>query len=120
MIWRHPDAVLNELEPSDSELDNWFLKSIRACPSRLHPFPEPLLVLMGISKLWDKPDRDPVLIRDGQVMSALDFIKSDDTWMLLLLRMRMLWLEVPSIGLKDRAMLVFQCFETVHSSLYST
>ncbi|KAJ0454660.1 hypothetical protein HanIR_Chr15g0742641 [Helianthus annuus] len=34
---------------------------------------------MGISKLWDKPDRDPVLMRDGQVMSALDFIKSDDT-----------------------------------------
>ncbi|KAJ0817933.1 hypothetical protein HanPI659440_Chr00c04g0711261 [Helianthus annuus] len=74
MIWRHPDAVLNDLEPSDSELDSWFLKSIRACP-----FPEPLLVLMGISKLWDKPDRDPVLMRDGQVMSALNFIKGDDT-----------------------------------------
>ncbi|KAM0040339.1 hypothetical protein Hdeb2414_s0012g00392651 [Helianthus debilis subsp. tardiflorus] len=56
MIWRHPDAVLHELEPSDSELDSWFLKSIRACPSRLCPFPEPLLVLMGISKLWFKPD----------------------------------------------------------------
>ncbi|KAM0026164.1 hypothetical protein Hdeb2414_s0020g00554961 [Helianthus debilis subsp. tardiflorus] len=79
MIWRHPDAVLNELEPSDSELDNWFLKSIRACPSRLCPFPEHLLVLMGISKLWDKPDRDPVFMRDGQVMSAMEFIKSDDT-----------------------------------------
>ncbi|KAF5797624.1 hypothetical protein HanXRQr2_Chr07g0282841 [Helianthus annuus] len=79
MIWRHPDAVLDELEPSDFELDNWFLKSIKACPSRLRPFPEPLLVLMGISKLWDKPDRDPVLMRDGQVVSALDFIKSDDT-----------------------------------------
>ncbi|KAJ0502855.1 hypothetical protein HanHA300_Chr11g0417651 [Helianthus annuus] len=76
MIWRHPDAILNELEPSDSELDSWFLKSIWACPSRLRPFPEPLLVL---SKLWDKLDRDPVLMRDGQVMSALDFIKSDDT-----------------------------------------
>ncbi|KAJ0500993.1 hypothetical protein HanRHA438_Chr11g0495801 [Helianthus annuus] len=30
MVWRHPDAVLNELEPSESELDSWFLKSIRA------------------------------------------------------------------------------------------
>ncbi|KAM0046260.1 hypothetical protein Hdeb2414_s0009g00314051 [Helianthus debilis subsp. tardiflorus] len=105
MVWRHPDAVLNELEPSDSELDSWFLKSISACPSRLRPFPKPLLSLMGISKLWDKPDRDPVLMRDGQgmhfvfltlcyfimllfmlffpvsiaIMSALDFIKSDDT-----------------------------------------
>ncbi|KAF5814681.1 hypothetical protein HanRHA438_Chr03g0125741 [Helianthus annuus] len=79
MIWRHPDAVLNELEPSEDELENWFLKSIRACPSRLRLFPEPLLVLMGISTLWDKPDRDPVLIRDGQVMPALDFLKSDDT-----------------------------------------
>ncbi|KAJ0797495.1 hypothetical protein HanPI659440_Chr04g0174521 [Helianthus annuus] len=49
------------------------------CPSRLRPFPEHLLVLLGLSKLWDKHDRDPVLIRDGQVMSALDFIKSDDT-----------------------------------------
>ncbi|MFS8003826.1 hypothetical protein Hanom_Chr13g01218461 [Helianthus anomalus] len=68
MIWRHPDAVLNELEPSDSELDSWFLKSIRACPSRHRPFPNPLLVLMGISKLWDKADRDPVLMRDGQGM----------------------------------------------------
>ncbi|KAJ0662461.1 hypothetical protein HanLR1_Chr13g0469731 [Helianthus annuus] len=83
---RHPDAVLNELEPSEDELDSWFLKSIRACPSRLRPFPEPLLVLMGISTLWDKPDRDPMLMRDGQVMhfvfwfmSALDFLKSDDT-----------------------------------------
>ncbi|KAF5790279.1 hypothetical protein HanXRQr2_Chr09g0381351 [Helianthus annuus] len=79
MVLRHPDVVLNELEPSESKLDCWFLKSIRACPSRLHPFPEPLLVLMAISKLRDKPDRDPVLKRDGQVMSALDFIKSDDT-----------------------------------------
>ncbi|MFS8002434.1 hypothetical protein Hanom_Chr13g01202041 [Helianthus anomalus] len=49
MIWRHPDAVLNELEPSEDELDIWFLKFVRACPSRLRPFPEPLLVLMGIS-----------------------------------------------------------------------
>ncbi|MFS7986536.1 hypothetical protein Hanom_Chr11g01011461 [Helianthus anomalus] len=79
MIWRHPDVVLNELEPSDSVLDSWFLKSIRAFPSRLCPIPEHLVVLMGINKLWDKPDRDPVLMRDGQVMSALDFIKSDDT-----------------------------------------
>ncbi|MFS7955887.1 hypothetical protein Hanom_Chr07g00648041 [Helianthus anomalus] len=63
MIWRHPDAVLNDLEPSNSDLDNYFLKSIRVCP-----FPEPLLVLMGISKLWDKPDQDLVLMRDGQGM----------------------------------------------------
>ncbi|KAM0040449.1 hypothetical protein Hdeb2414_s0012g00394001 [Helianthus debilis subsp. tardiflorus] len=41
--------------------------------------PEHLLVLLGISKLWDKPDRDPVLMRSGQVMSTLDFVKSDDT-----------------------------------------
>ncbi|KAF5757252.1 hypothetical protein HanXRQr2_Chr17g0824441 [Helianthus annuus] len=74
MVWRHPDSVLNELKPSDSELDSWFLKSIRACPSRLCPFPELLLVLMSISKLWDKPHRDPVLMRDDQVMSALDLI----------------------------------------------
>ncbi|KAJ0669232.1 hypothetical protein HanPI659440_Chr17g0698691 [Helianthus annuus] len=80
MVWRHPDSVLNELKPSDSELDSWCLKSIRACPSRLCPFPELLLVLMSISKLWDKPHRDPVLMRDDQVMSALDLIKSDNTF----------------------------------------
>ncbi|KAM0061170.1 hypothetical protein Hdeb2414_s0004g00132811 [Helianthus debilis subsp. tardiflorus] len=40
MIWRHPDAVLNEPEPSDSELDTCFLKAIRECPSRVRPFPE--------------------------------------------------------------------------------
>ncbi|KAM0035696.1 hypothetical protein Hdeb2414_s0015g00449481 [Helianthus debilis subsp. tardiflorus] len=77
---RYPDAVLNELEPSEDALDSWFLKSIRACPSRLLPFPEPLLVLIRISKLWDKLDRDPVHIRDGQVtvMSALHFLKTDE------------------------------------------
>ncbi|MFS8007353.1 hypothetical protein Hanom_Chr14g01260031 [Helianthus anomalus] len=61
MIWRHPNVVLNELEPSDSELNSCFFKAIRECPSRVQPFPEHLLVLLGISKLWDKPDPDPVL-----------------------------------------------------------
>ncbi|KAJ0753722.1 hypothetical protein HanPI659440_Chr09g0338931 [Helianthus annuus] len=79
MIWRHPDAVLNEPEPSESELNSCFLKAIWECPSRVRPFHEHLLVLLGISKLWDKSDRDPVLMRSGQVMSALDFVKSDDT-----------------------------------------
>ncbi|KAJ0643890.1 hypothetical protein HanRHA438_Chr16g0745981 [Helianthus annuus] len=79
MVWRHPDAILNEPEPSESDLNDCFLKAIRECPSRVQPFPERLLVLLGISKLWDKPDRDPVLMRSGQVMSALDFVKSDDT-----------------------------------------
>ncbi|KAJ0700957.1 hypothetical protein HanOQP8_Chr10g0373911 [Helianthus annuus] len=79
MIWRHPDAVLNEPEPSESELNSCFLKAIRECLSRVRPFPEYLLVLLSISKLWDKPDRDPVLMRSGQVMSALDFVKSEDT-----------------------------------------
>ncbi|KAJ0792663.1 hypothetical protein HanOQP8_Chr01g0020531 [Helianthus annuus] len=77
MVWRHPDVVVNEPEPSKSDLNSCFLKAIRECPSRVRPFPEHLLVLLGISKLWDKPDRDPVLMRS--VMSALDFVKSDDT-----------------------------------------
>ncbi|KAJ0526798.1 hypothetical protein HanRHA438_Chr09g0410491 [Helianthus annuus] len=78
-VWRHPDAVLNEPEPLASDLNDAFLKSIRECPARVRPFPEHLLVLLGVSKLWEKADRDPVLMRDGTVMSALDFIKSDDT-----------------------------------------
>ncbi|KAJ0490069.1 hypothetical protein HanHA300_Chr12g0451211 [Helianthus annuus] len=79
MVWRHPDAVLNEPEPSDSDLNDAFLKAIRECPSRVRPFPGHLLVLLGVSKLWEKANRDPVLMRNDQVMSALDFIKSDDT-----------------------------------------
>ncbi|KAM0041579.1 hypothetical protein Hdeb2414_s0011g00367941 [Helianthus debilis subsp. tardiflorus] len=79
MVWRHPDAVLNEPEPSESDLYDCFLKAIRQCPLRVRPFPEHLLVLLGISKLWVKPDRDPVLMGSGQVMFALDFVKSDDT-----------------------------------------
>ncbi|KAJ0669453.1 hypothetical protein HanPI659440_Chr17g0701331 [Helianthus annuus] len=78
-VWRHPDAVLNEPEPLESDLNDAFLKSIRKCPARVRPFPEHLLVLLEVSKLWEKADRDPVLMRDGTVMSALDFIKSDDT-----------------------------------------
>ncbi|KAJ0728249.1 hypothetical protein HanLR1_Chr07g0239451 [Helianthus annuus] len=79
MVRRHPDAVLNELEPSESELNEGMLKALRACPSRLRPFLEHLLVFTGVSVLWDKPNRDPLFMRGGQVMSALDFIKSDDT-----------------------------------------
>ncbi|MFS7903553.1 hypothetical protein Hanom_Chr01g00025391 [Helianthus anomalus] len=72
-------VVLNEAEPSESELNSCFLDAIRKCPSRVRPFPKHLLVLLGISKIQDKSNRDPVLMRDGQVMSALDFVKSDDT-----------------------------------------
>ncbi|KAF5789166.1 hypothetical protein HanXRQr2_Chr09g0367861 [Helianthus annuus] len=61
LVWRHPDAILNELEPSESELDGWLLKALKECPSQLRPFPQHLLFLMGVSVLWDKPDRDPVL-----------------------------------------------------------
>ncbi|KAF5754488.1 hypothetical protein HanXRQr2_Chr17g0791841 [Helianthus annuus] len=79
MVWRHPNPILNEPEPSESELNDTFLKAIRECPSRVRPFPEHLLVMLGVSDLWEKADRDPVLMRSGTVMSALDFIKSDDT-----------------------------------------
>ncbi|KAJ0649090.1 hypothetical protein HanLR1_Chr15g0580251 [Helianthus annuus] len=68
MVWRHPDAVLKEPEPSALEINTRFLETLRECPSRIRPFPEPLLVLLGISKLWDKPDQDPVLMRDGYGM----------------------------------------------------
>ncbi|MFS7947252.1 hypothetical protein Hanom_Chr06g00546021 [Helianthus anomalus] len=73
MVWRQPEAVLKEPEPSKSEVNSCFLVAIRKCPSRVRPFPKHLLVLLGISKLWDKSNRDPVLMRDGQVMSPLDF-----------------------------------------------
>ncbi|MFS8033986.1 hypothetical protein Hanom_Chr17g01575931 [Helianthus anomalus] len=81
MVWRHPDAVLNEPEPSALEINTHFLETLRECPSRVRPFPEPLLVLLVISKLWNKPDRDLVLMRDGQgmLMSTLDFVKCDNT-----------------------------------------
>ncbi|KAF5798954.1 hypothetical protein HanXRQr2_Chr07g0299031 [Helianthus annuus] len=68
LVWRHPDAVLNEPEPSTLEINTHFLETLRECPSRVRPFPGPLLVLLGLSKLWDKPDRDPVLMRDRQGM----------------------------------------------------
>ncbi|KAJ0800675.1 hypothetical protein HanPI659440_Chr03g0106181 [Helianthus annuus] len=77
MVWRHPDAVLNEPEPSALEINTRFLEIIRECPSRVRPFPEHLLVLLGISKLWDRPDRDPVLMKDGQGMHL--FCYSDNT-----------------------------------------
>ncbi|KAJ0922637.1 hypothetical protein HanPSC8_Chr05g0206221 [Helianthus annuus] len=71
MVWRHPDAVLNELEPSTLEINTRFLEIIRMSPSRVCPFPEHLLMLLGISELWDRPDRDPMLMKDGQVMTLL-------------------------------------------------
>ncbi|MFS7988841.1 hypothetical protein Hanom_Chr11g01039601 [Helianthus anomalus] len=59
MVWWQPDAILCEPEPSESELNEVFLEALRESPSRVN--------------------RDPVLMRNGTVMSALDFIKSDDT-----------------------------------------
>ncbi|MFS7988028.1 hypothetical protein Hanom_Chr11g01029731 [Helianthus anomalus] len=44
MVWRHPDAVLNEPGPSESDLNDCFLKAMRQCPSRVRAFPEHLLV----------------------------------------------------------------------------
>ncbi|MFS8018729.1 hypothetical protein Hanom_Chr15g01395421 [Helianthus anomalus] len=61
-----------------SQVDICLISSM-GMPFQASPFFELLLVLMGISTLWDKQDRDLVLMRDGQVMSALDFLKSDDT-----------------------------------------
>ncbi|MFS7953777.1 hypothetical protein Hanom_Chr07g00622521 [Helianthus anomalus] len=84
MVWRHPDAVLNEREPSVSELDEGLLTALRDCPSRLRSFPEHLLVSTGVSVLWDKPNRDPMFMRGDQVMFALDFIKSNDTFDIVL------------------------------------
>ncbi|KAJ0734627.1 hypothetical protein HanPI659440_Chr11g0422281 [Helianthus annuus] len=66
MVWRHPDAVLNELEPSEFELNEGMLKALRACPSRLRPLTEHLLVFTGVSVLWDKPNRDPLFMKGGQ------------------------------------------------------
>ncbi|MFS7945803.1 hypothetical protein Hanom_Chr06g00528451 [Helianthus anomalus] len=68
MVWRHPDDVLNEPEPSKSDLNEVLLKAIRECSSRVRPFPEHLLILLGISKLWDKATQDPVLMRNDQGM----------------------------------------------------
>ncbi|KAJ0764074.1 hypothetical protein HanPI659440_Chr08g0288071 [Helianthus annuus] len=65
MVWRQPDAILNESEPSESELNEVFLEALRECPSRVRPFPEHLLVLLVVSELWDKANRDPVLMRNG-------------------------------------------------------
>ncbi|KAM0042048.1 hypothetical protein Hdeb2414_s0011g00373501 [Helianthus debilis subsp. tardiflorus] len=66
MVWRHPDAILNELEPSKSELNEGMLKALKACPSRLRPFPEHLSVFTGVSVLWDKQNRDPSFMRGGK------------------------------------------------------
>ncbi|MFS7935754.1 hypothetical protein Hanom_Chr05g00407271 [Helianthus anomalus] len=69
----HPDSVLNEPEPHESDLNSCFLKAIRECPSRVWPFPKNLLVLLGISKLWDKPDLDPdVVFMDAQAAEGDD------------------------------------------------
>ncbi|KAJ0476407.1 hypothetical protein HanHA300_Chr13g0477041 [Helianthus annuus] len=77
MVWRHPDAVLNEPEPSESDLIDAFLKAIWECPSRVPPFPEHLLVLLGVSKVWEKANRDPVLIRMARSDDASDVAYED-------------------------------------------
>ncbi|KAM0026896.1 hypothetical protein Hdeb2414_s0020g00563381 [Helianthus debilis subsp. tardiflorus] len=104
LICRHPDAVLNEPEHSAFDINARFLETLRECPSRLRPFPKHLLVLLGLSKLWEKKRSGPGAFERWAwyafilvvllcscfflaytfyvcfvVMPALDFIKSDDT-----------------------------------------
>ncbi|MFS7963559.1 hypothetical protein Hanom_Chr08g00739731 [Helianthus anomalus] len=76
MVWRHPDVILNELEPSVSELDEGLLTTLRGCPSRLRPFPEHLLVSTGVSVLRDKLNRDPMFMRGdhGIKLQVLSFM----------------------------------------------
>ncbi|KAM0070639.1 hypothetical protein Hdeb2414_s0001g00015451 [Helianthus debilis subsp. tardiflorus] len=89
LVWTHPDAVLNEHEPSAFDINARFLETLRECPSRLRPFPEHLLVLLGLSKLWEKTRSGPgaferwagyaFILVALLFMPALDSIKSDDT-----------------------------------------
>ncbi|KAJ0924046.1 hypothetical protein HanPSC8_Chr05g0223721 [Helianthus annuus] len=96
MVWRHPDAALNELEPFVSELDEGLLKALKGCPSRLRPFPKHLLVSTGVSVLWDKPNRDPMFMRGDQGIPTIPstlFLE-----MLKLLRKMMLLLGRQKVG----------------------
>uniref|UniRef100_A0A251UFF8 Putative transposase (Putative), gypsy type n=1 Tax=Helianthus annuus TaxID=4232 RepID=A0A251UFF8_HELAN len=99
MVWRHPDAVLNELEPSESELNEGMLKALRAYPSQLRPFLEHLLVFTGVSILWAKPNRDPSFIRGGQ-LCLLWISLSQMTFLMLFLGIRKpLRVKMPLPGL---------------------
>ncbi|KAJ0468238.1 hypothetical protein HanIR_Chr14g0694341 [Helianthus annuus] len=73
------------LDPFESKLNEGMLKALRACPSRLRPFPEHLLVFIGVSVLCDKPNRDPsfmsdqddtsdVVLRDAEAIEGEDAI----------------------------------------------
>jgi hypothetical protein len=84
-VWRSPEAVLNEAEPSESELDHSFLTALRACPSRLRPFAEPFLVLSGVSTRWDKPGRDPVIMKGDRGMSFCSLLVSLFSFCLVLI-----------------------------------
>ncbi|KAM0013341.1 hypothetical protein Hdeb2414_s0044g00742101 [Helianthus debilis subsp. tardiflorus] len=95
MVWRHPDAVLNEREPSKSELNEGMLKAIKACPSRLRLFPEHLSVFTGVTFLMlflgiRKPLRvkmpSPGLLRVDWFLggSMVLKLKEERSWQLLL------------------------------------
>ncbi|KAJ0733316.1 hypothetical protein HanPI659440_Chr11g0406911 [Helianthus annuus] len=80
MVWRHSDVVLNKKEPSENELDKEFLLKNRFFHLLVFiPFQERLLVLLSLSTKWEHSYRDTLLFRNGEGMSALDFMKSDDT-----------------------------------------
>ncbi|KAF5797802.1 hypothetical protein HanRHA438_Chr07g0295571 [Helianthus annuus] len=68
MVWRHPVAVLYELGPSISELDEGLLKALRGCPSQLRPFPEHLLVSTG------PDDTSDVVLGDAEAVEGEDAI----------------------------------------------
>ncbi|KAF5789706.1 hypothetical protein HanRHA438_Chr09g0386561 [Helianthus annuus] len=65
LVWRHPDAVLNELEPSESELDGWLLKALRECPSRL---------LMSALDFTKSDDTSNVVLGDADAIQGEDAV----------------------------------------------
>ncbi|KAI3827697.1 hypothetical protein L1987_01780 [Smallanthus sonchifolius] len=78
-VWRFFDVTLIDKEPSVEELDPLLLLKLRSFASQVSPIPEDVLVMLGLSIRWPNLKTEPSLIANGKVMSALDFIKLEDT-----------------------------------------
>ena len=64
MSWR-TESVREADPPAFTTADEWFVK-LTELPGDLKPLPEHALVAVGMSRLWERADRLPVLLVNGE------------------------------------------------------
>ncbi|KAL8201930.1 hypothetical protein R6Q57_011077 [Mikania cordata] len=76
-FFRDPKEPVYEISLLDSTINLDYHRLLVANKTHMRSFSEEMLVLGGLSRYWDKPDRMPTFTRRGSAMGFLDLMKMD-------------------------------------------